>query len=133
MPQRPPIAVAISFIDCINRLDLAGLGALMAESYTFTVFDEPPEYGRARGIEGWRGYMSAFPRYVIHPREFAVDGGRVAILGTTTGSHLELPDEEEMQLTLIWLADIDDDKVAAWTLVEDTDANRRAFNLTPTR
>ena len=32
--------------------------------------------------------------------------GRVAVLGHTTGSHLGLPDEEEQELTLFWLAEV---------------------------
>jgi len=37
---RPPIATAVSFVDCINRGDVDGLAALMTLDHTFTVFAE---------------------------------------------------------------------------------------------
>ena len=131
MPARPPIAVAISFVDAINRCDLAALGALMTEDHVLVVFDEPALSGRAANVDAWQSYMAAYPSYVIHPHALAVSDARVAIVGTTTGSHLDLPDETEMQQSLIWLADIAGSQVAAWTLVADTREHRRAFGLPP--
>ena len=48
------------------------------------------------------------------------------MLGHTTGSHLELPDEEEVKLTLIWVADVVDGLVHTWRLEPDT-IERRAW------
>src|SRR5205809_6872227 len=121
-----PDAVALSFIDRINRGDVEGLAALMTDDHELRVFAEPPQRGRKVVTAGWRGYAGAFPRYLIHPRRFAVQGERVAVLGHTTGSHLGLPDEEERELTLIWVADVRGDQVACWRLVEDTPEQRRA-------
>ena len=83
--------------------------------------------GRVLGLPP--GYARAFPAYVIHPHRLEVKGNQVAILGHTTGSHLGLPDAEESKLTLIWIAGIEGDRVASWTLVEDTLEHRRAFGL----
>ena len=58
-------------------------------------------------------------------------GDTVAILGHTTGSHLELPDEKESQMTLIWLCRCAGGKVTAWELIEDTPGNRAAWMLGP--
>src|ERR1700742_803325 len=91
----PAVAVAVSFISCINRTDIDGLGALMTEDHALQVFDEPPLVGRRATIEAWRGYFASFPEYVIYPRRLAERRGRVAILGHTTGSHLGLPDDDE--------------------------------------
>ena len=79
MPARPPIAVAISFVDAINRCDLAALGALMTEDHVLVVFDEPALSGRAANVDAWEGYMAAYPNYVIHPHALAVSDARVAI------------------------------------------------------
>jgi hypothetical protein len=57
------------------------------------------------------GSFAAFHRYVIYPRRIAVSGGVAAVQGHTTGSHLDLPDEEEMQLSLIWLVTVADGAV----------------------
>jgi ketosteroid isomerase-like protein len=127
--RRAPEAIALSFVDRINRGDVDGLAALMTEDHQLRVFDEPPQAGRAVVTEGWRGYARAFPRYRIHPHRLAVKGDQVAVYGHTTGSHLALPDAEESELTLIWIARIAGDLVASWTLVEDTPHHRRAFDL----
>jgi ketosteroid isomerase-like protein len=124
-----PVAVVISFIDRINRGDADGLGELMAEDYVLTVFDEAPQPGREAGIEGWRGYAAAFPRYLVLPHRIALVGDTVAVVGHTTGSHLGLPDEEESKLTLIWLGVVRDGLVARWTLIEDTPESRARWQL----
>ena len=131
VPQRelPPVAAAISFIDSINRGDVAALGRLMTDDHALQVFDEAPLIGRHENIEAWHGYASKFPDYVIHVHRVAEDGGRVAVVGHTTGSHLGLPDEEERRLTLIWVADVDHGLVRSWRLVADNSENRARLGL----
>jgi hypothetical protein len=129
---RPPVAVVVSFIDCINRRDLDGLAALMSDDHTLVVLDEAPLVGRAANVSAWRGYFSSFPDYVIHPRHLAAAGARVAVLGSTTGSHLGLPDEEEMGLGVIWLADAVDGRVSRWQVADDTEARRASEGVPPT-
>jgi len=125
----PPVALAVSFVDCINRRDLAGLSDLMSSDHRLEVLDEDPLVGRDPNAAAWRGYFDGFPRYVIYPRRIAERDGSVAIVGHTTGSHLGLPDEEESKLTLIWIADTSDGAVTCWKLVEDNATNRRAWGL----
>jgi ketosteroid isomerase-like protein len=125
----PPVAAVVSFIDCINRADAEGLAALMAEDHTLTVFDEAPLVGRAANAAAWEGYLQAFPRYVIYPHRIAEQTGVVAVLGTTTGSHLGLPDAEERRLTLIWRAEVADGALRSWTLLQDTAAARQELGL----
>ena len=125
----PPLAAVVSFIDCINRGDLDGLGALMSDDHRLVVFDEPAVVGRAANVEAWKGYFSSFPEYVIYPRHVTADGPRVAVLGATTGSHLGLPDEEELQLGVIWVADDADGVLSSWHVVEDTPEARRRYGV----
>jgi ketosteroid isomerase-like protein len=122
-------AVALDFVAAINRGDIESLSELIAEDYVLQVFDEAPQSGRAAGIEGWKGYLTSFPRYLILPHRFGGEGHIVAMLGHTTGSHLGLSDAEESKLTLIWLADVNDGRVRRWTLVPDTEKNRARFGL----
>jgi hypothetical protein len=56
----------------------------------------------------WRGYFTSFPEHVIHPRFVDARGERVAVLGATTGSRLGLPDDAELAIGVIWLAEVDD-------------------------
>jgi hypothetical protein len=80
----PPLATVLSFIDCVNRLDLDGLGRHMTEKHRLVIFDEAPLVGRQANMKAWSGYMDQFPNYVIHPIRLSADGTRVAVLGTTT-------------------------------------------------
>ena len=73
----PPIALALGFIERINRHDLAGLGALMSTRHVLEVFDEEPVTGRDANTEAWRGYLESFPRYTIHRRRIADRGASV--------------------------------------------------------
>jgi ketosteroid isomerase-like protein len=124
-----PVALAISFVDCINQRDVSRLGDLMSSDHRLDVFDEAPLIGKEANVEAWRGYFDSFPHYVIYPRRIAACGDTVAILGHTTGSHLTLPDEEERRLTLIWIAETAGNAVTGWKLVEDDPANRQALGL----
>ena len=64
-----------------------------------------------------------------HRRDVVAVEGRVAILGVTTGSHLDLPDDEEILLTVIWTADAIDARLTTWRIVADTPANRTRIRL----
>jgi hypothetical protein len=101
----------------------------MSEDHRLEVFHEDPVVGRDANTTAWRGYFASFPRYVIHPRRISERDGIVAILGHTTGSHLGLSDDEERQLTLIWIAHTAGGCVTRWRLVEDTSTNRAAWRL----
>jgi hypothetical protein len=127
-PQ-PPVAVAISFVDCINRTDIVGLSALMSTDHELRVFDEVPLIGRAANTEAWVGYSTSFPDYVIYPHVIAADGETVTILGHTTGSHLGLDEDAEARLTLIWLLQVSGGEVMSWVLLEDTPVHRSAYGL----
>ncbi len=115
----PPVASVISFIDCINRGDVDGLTDLMTEDHALVVLDETPLVGRSLNREAWVGYFSSFPEYVIYPRHISASGFSVAVLGATTGSHLALPDAEEMEFNVVWLAEVSDGRLAKWQVADD--------------
>ena len=125
----PVTAVVISFIDCINRGDLAGLASLMTDDHALVVLDEEPLVGRAANVDAWRGYLSSFPDYVIYPRHLAASGERVAVLGTTTGSHLGLPDDEEGVLDVIWVAEVVAGRLSRWQVCDDAPELRRQLGI----
>jgi ketosteroid isomerase-like protein len=126
----PPVAAVIGFINAINRGDVDALAALMAEDdHHLDVFDEAPLVGRSANIDVWRSYARAFPRYMIYPEQITQQGGVVAVLGYTTGSHLALPDDEERALRLIWLAEVHNGRLRSWQLLEDTPRARHECGL----
>jgi ketosteroid isomerase-like protein len=121
----------VSFIDRINHGDVPGLAGLMTDDHRLVVLDESPVVGKAANTAAWEGYAAAFPDYVVYPHEIVERDGRVAVAGHTTGSHLGLPDEQEAQLTIIWLADITDGRLSSWHILEDTPAARADLGLAP--
>jgi SnoaL-like domain len=125
----PPLAAVVSFIDCINHADLDGLCALMSDEHRLVVLDEPPLVGRDANGAAWKGYFSSFPEYVIYPRHISADGPRVAVVGATTGSHLGLPDEEELQFGVIWVAEVTGGALSLWQVADDTPDARRRYGV----
>jgi len=73
--------------------------------------------------------VTAFPGYVIYPDRFAVRGDEVLVLGSTTGSHLGLPDQEERGLPVIWRAIVRDGLLVLWQVIEAAPARRAVFGL----
>ena len=51
------------------------------------------------------------------------------MLGHTTGSHLDRPDDEERRLSVIWRATVIDGLVTRWQILEDTSARRAELDL----
>jgi ketosteroid isomerase-like protein len=126
----PPVAAVIGFIDAINRGDVDRLVALMSPGHRLQVLHEPALVGREANRAAWHGYVTAFPDYVIYPDRFAHRGDEVFVLGSTTGSHLGLPDQDERELKVIWRATVRDGLLALWQVIEDTPGQRAFLGLT---
>jgi ketosteroid isomerase-like protein len=125
----PPVAAVIGFIDAINRGDADRLVALMSPGHRLLVLREPPVTGREANRDAWSGYLAAFPDYVIYPDHLVDRGEDVFVLGSTTGSHLGLPDQEERQLKVIWRATVQDGRLTLWQIIEDTPGQRALLGL----
>jgi ketosteroid isomerase-like protein len=129
----PPVAAVIGFIDAINRGDVGRLTALISPDHRLQVLQEPPVTGQDANRDAWHGYVTAFPDYVIYPDRLVHRGDDVVVLGSTTGSHLGLPDDEERQLTVIWRATVQDGLLTLWQIIDDTPAQRALLGLTDAR
>ena len=126
----PPVAAVIGFIDAINRGDVGRLAELMAPGHRLQVLQEPPVTGRDANRDAWHGYVTAFPDYVIYPDRLVHRGDDVLVLGSTTGSHLGLPDQEERRLKVIWRATVHDGLLTLWQIIEDAPGQRALLKLT---
>ena len=126
----PAVAAVIAFIDAINRGDVERLVALMSPDHLLQVLEEPPLIGREANRDAWVGYVTAFPDYVIYPDRIVQRGDDVLVLGSTTGSHLGLRDQEERQLKVIWRATVQDGLLALWQVIDDTAGQRALLGLT---
>jgi hypothetical protein len=125
----PPLAAVVSYIDCINRGDLDGLLTLMAPDHVLQVLAEAPVMGTEMLRTAWQGYFAAYPNYVIYPRLLVEHDGFVAVLGSTTSSHLGLPDAEERLIDVIWTAEVANGRLVSWSIVEATPATRQRLGL----
>jgi ketosteroid isomerase-like protein len=125
----PPVAAVIGFIDAINRGDVDRLVALMSPDHRLQVLQELPVTGREANRDAWYGYVTAFPDYVIYPYHLMDRSDDVLVLGSTTGSHLGLPDREERQLPVIWRATVRDGMLTLWQVIEDTPRQRALLGL----
>jgi ketosteroid isomerase-like protein len=125
----PPVAAVIGFIDAINRGDVDRLVALMSPGHRLQVLQEPPLDGREANRGAWNGYLTAFSGYVIYPDHIVDRDDDVLVLGSTTGSHLGLPDQEERQLKVIWRAAVRDGLLTLWQVIEDTPRQRALLGL----
>ena len=125
----PPVAAVLGFIDAINRGDVDRLVALMSPGHRLQVLGEPALTGRDANRGAWAGYVTAFPDYVIYPDRIVHRGDDVLVLGSTTGSHLGLSDQEERRLKVIWRATVHDGLLMLWQIMEDTPGQRALLGL----
>jgi hypothetical protein len=101
----------------------------MSPGHRLQVLQEPPVTGREANRDAWNGYVTAFPDYVIYPDQLMERGDDVVVLGSTTGSHLGLPDQEERRLTVIWRATVHDGLLTLWQIIQDTPGQRALLGL----
>lgn len=66
---------------------------------------------------------------MINPFHIAARGASVAVLGATTGSHLDLPDDQELGLRVIWVGHVIGGLVSQWRIVDDTPQRRVDFGV----
>ncbi len=85
--------------------------------------------GKEANVDAWTRYVSSFPEYVIYPHKVVARNAEVVVLGHTTGSHLDLPDEQESKLTLLWRAIVQDGRLHLWQLIPDTPDRRTEFGI----
>lgn len=114
-----PEDIALEFVGCINNQNLDGLVKLMTEDHRFIDYGGGVSRGREEMRKGWVGYFSAYPEYKIHVSKVTRSGNAVAIIGTTSGSHI--PPEIEAKETIIWIAEIENGLVAEWRIYADID------------
>lgn len=110
MDNKSPRTVVTEFIECVNNGDVRGLNSHISDGIVFTdiqgrVYLEP---------EFMENYVKAYPNYRIHVQHILQGGDGVAVIGSTSGSHVS-PGIEENEI-LIWTADIKKDLISTWRI-----------------
>jgi hypothetical protein len=116
-----PEVIALKFIECVNSGDSEGLKALQTEDFTFIDMNGNVYVGR----DGWEDYFSTYPDYRIHIEKILKGGNSIAIIGKTTGSHIE-PKLEVLE-TVLWIVEVIDDLVAKWRIFSDVAKAEKVF------
>lgn len=123
MNSKDPKLVALLFNECINNQDLYGLTLLMSDDHAFIDREGNISQPKQKMVQGWKKFFEMFPKYrntfnLLRSRE-----NHVAILGYAYWS------EKQPYDPVIWTATIVNDLVREWRLHDDTEANRRQFDL----
>ncbi len=123
MNLKDPKLIVLQFNECINSQDVEGLAALMTEDHVLV--DREGKTGRTKEamIEGWKQFFQMFPKYRNTFTRLQSSGDCVVILGSAYWS------ENEPYDPVIWTAIIANDLVREWRIHEDTEANRKKFEL----
>lgn len=109
------VEILLEFVEKINNSDSDGLFEMMTDNHVFIDLAGDRVVGRDRMLNAWEGYMKAFPDYRIYISDIFADEDKVILYGSTTGSHLDLADDEEfVNEKFVWLSEIYKDKVALW-------------------
>jgi ketosteroid isomerase-like protein len=113
-------AIVLEYIDCINAGNPKKLITLQTEDFTFIDMKGDKFVGR----DGWESYFTQFPDYRIHVQQTLLSGDGVAIIGKTTGSHVD-PKIEVLE-TILWIAEVRDGLVSFWRIYSDlNDAKKK--------
>ena len=116
----PPLAAVVSFVDCVNRADVPGLGRLMTDDHRLVVLDEPPLVGRAANMAAALCRLPASP-----DGPGGLGGGAGEHHGVAPGA----PDHEEQRLDVLWLAEVTGGRLRRWEVVEPTPAALAAVGI----
>jgi hypothetical protein len=123
------VETAFRFVESINRQDVARLTEIMTNDHRFVDLSGKEHVGRAVMQRGWTDYFRLCPHHLIHVCKFHKRGNRVFLIGRTTGSHLDLPLPEEFQDAVIWIADVEGERLSLWKIVADTAETRQAHDI----
>lgn len=125
-----PVRTVLDFVQQINAGNAAGVAALLAPDHTFVDLAGDSEQGRDRIAAGWRDYLAHYPNYQIYLRRIVQLPKGVALIGQTTGSHLQLPDDQEFNDEgVIWLATVKDGLLSTWQLYADSVESAEKLDL----
>ena len=123
MNDRDPMLTALQFNEYINRQDLPGLSSLMAEEHVFIDRKGHIDQGKGIMLKCWEDFFRSFPDYRNTFSRVQSEGDLVILYGYATWQKGSEPDYA------IWTARIEGDLLTEWRIYEDTEENKKLFNL----
>ncbi len=119
--QKSVADIALMFVDRINRHDVAGLAALMAEDHRFVDGLGQEVRGRERMQEGWAGYFAMFPDYSVQVEDLLSSGNVVAMFGTARGTYAAQGSKARWEIPAAWKAVVRHGRVLEWRVYADNE------------
>ena len=114
--------VALDFADAINAHDVDRIVVLMADDHVFV-----DAYGNSVSKEvmrqGWPGYFSWFPDYLIEIEDLMISGDTVALLGYAGGTYQGkvTPDNKNRwRIPAAWRVVVENGLVKVWQVYADS-------------
>lgn len=118
----PVKQTALDFVEAINAHDSVKITALMTDDHIFI-----DAYGNSESKEamkqGWPGYFSWFPDYLIEVDEVYAAGNTVVLLGYAGGTfHGEAlaDNKNSWRLPAAWRVVVDEGLVKVWQVYADS-------------
>ncbi|MFX0043811.1 MAG: hypothetical protein ACFE8L_12940 [Candidatus Hodarchaeota archaeon] len=121
MNSKDPKLTALQFNEYINNQDISGLSNLMAEDHIF-IDRKGDRYGDM--VNGWKEFFNNFPTYKNYFTRVESRDNLVILIGYAKWSKDSLEEDHA-----IWTATVENDLVAEWHIYEDTEENRKKFNV----
>ena len=118
-----PKLTVLQFNEYINKQDIDGLSSLMTEDHVFVDRAGKGDKGKESMTKGWKGFFDMFPEYentfirVQSQDDFVVIYGYAIWKKGTERDYV------------IWTAKTENDLIAEWRIYEDTEENKKKFNL----
>ena len=123
MNERDPKLTALQFNQYINNQNIQGLSGLMTEDHVFVDRKGHIDKGKDTMTKGWIEFFKSFPDYKNTFERVQSQGNLVVLYGYATWENGADPDY------VIWIARIENDLVAEWRIYDDTEENKKLFNL----
>jgi hypothetical protein len=121
MNSKDPKLTALQFNEYINNQDINGLSNLMTKDHIF-IDRKGDRYGDM--FNGWKEFFNNFPTYKNYFTRVESRDNLVILIGYAKWSQDSLEEDHA-----IWTATIKNDLVAEWHIYEDTEENRKKFNI----
>ncbi|MFX1454536.1 MAG: hypothetical protein ACFFDB_04105 [Promethearchaeota archaeon] len=122
MNRRDPKLTALQYNEYINNQNVKGLIELMAEGFWVKVKEEEP--WTSDFFNGWKRFFNLNPTYKNIFTRVESQENFVIMIGYALWSK-----DSKEEDHCIWTATIEDDLLLNWQIYEDTEANRKKFNI----
>jgi ketosteroid isomerase-like protein len=127
MPPTDSAALVLSFVDAINRRDIAAMLRLVTDDHRFVDSLGEEIRGRVALRDAWIGYSVMVPDYRITPDQVIPAGDTVAVFGTASGTLTtdgNLDPANHWEMPAAWRAVITDSRIASWQVYADNEPVR---------